>query len=101
MSSAPSPVLVLTSIFPDPKAQYAHDREVKAWLGRDAVTVLDLFDFPDAPAGCGPDERMEWLVNRIQEMKPEILDCSIDHYWRDMLEAATGLPVTHHPFPRH
>ncbi|RLE20932.1 MAG: hypothetical protein DRJ08_06330 [Acidobacteria bacterium] len=92
-------VLVLTSIFPDPDDQRAHDDKVKEWLGKDALTVLDMFDLPDAPAEGDPVERMDWLVARIRQIEPEILDCSIDHYWRDVLEEATGLPVIHRPFP--
>ncbi len=98
MNSAPA-VLALTSIFSDPEAQKAHDEKVKAWLGGETVTVLELFSFPDAPRTGGPDERMAWLVSRIQELNPDMLDCSIDHYWRDVLEEATGLPVVHRPFP--
>ncbi|NOZ12464.1 MAG: hypothetical protein GXO69_02305 [Acidobacteria bacterium] len=98
MSDSPV-VLALTSIFPDPDKQRAHDREVKTWLGRDALTVLDLFDLPDAPGGTGPEERMSWLVKKILQLKPEIRDCSIDHYWRDVLEEATTLPVIHSPYP--
>ncbi len=98
MSGTPS-VLALTSIFPDPEAQHAHDKAVKAWLGREAFTILDLFTSPDAPTGTGPEERMDWLVDKIKRINPEILDCSIDHYWRDVLEEATGLNVTHQPFP--
>ncbi len=92
-------VLILTSIFPDSKEQQAHDNSVKEWLGKNAMTVLDVFGLPDAPLDGSPEERMEWLVNKIQQLKPEMLDCSIDHYWRDVLEEATGLAVTHHPYP--
>lgn len=91
--------LALTSIFSDPDVQKAHDDKVKAWLGKEAVTVLDLFSLPDAPQTGGPKERMAWLVSKIQELNPDMLDCSIDHYWRDVLEDATGLPVVHQPFP--
>ncbi|NOY23169.1 MAG: hypothetical protein GXO70_06640 [Acidobacteria bacterium] len=92
-------VFALTSIFPDSKEQHAHDNSVKEWLGKDAMTVLDVFNLPDAPVDSNPKERMEWLVNKIQQLKPEMLDCSIDHYWRDVLEEATGLTVIHYPFP--
>lgn len=92
-------VLALTSIFPDPDLQKVHDKEVKQWLGLEAWTVLDFFNLPDTPAEGGPKERMDWLVNKIRQLKPEIRDCSIDHYWRDVLEEATGLPVIHCPFP--
>jgi len=98
MSKLPG-VLALTTIFPDPDLQMEHDNEVKAWLGMEARTVLDFFSLPDAPAGGGSEEKMDWLVKKIDQLKPEIRDCSIDHYWRDVLEEATGLPVIHCPFP--
>jgi hypothetical protein len=98
MSETPD-VLALTSIFSDPDLQKAHDNEVKAWLGLEAWTVLDFFSLPDAPVEGEPEEKMEWLVNKIRQLKPEMRDCSIDHYWRDVLEESTGLPVTHLPFP--
>ncbi len=98
--SSSSAVLVLTSIFPDPDEQKSHDDDVKKWLGlKEAITVLDFFSFPDAPVSDSPEEKMDWLVEKILQLKPEIRDCSIDHYWRDVLEEATGLPVIHSPFP--
>lgn len=98
MNRHPS-VLALTSIFPDPEEQQNHDETVKKWLGKDAITVLEIFQLPEAPSAGSPDEKMAWLVAKVKELEPEILDCSIDHYWRDVLEEATGLPVIHQPFP--
>ncbi len=96
--------LILTTIFPDKNKQKEHDLKILEKFCREedgCITVLELSNILQKENNLKPEEIFESLIEFVRGKREEIvlIDTSVDHYWRDVLEdAVEGVEIIHNPY---